>query len=105
LGIKTSFLDSKRFSLLNGRVERLVSLLQQVGATEYLSGPTARGYLAGSAELFAEAGIRVLFKEYVDYPEYRQLRTPFEHRVSIVDLLANVDLGECPRFITGRPPG
>ena len=104
LGITTRFLDSKAFNLEGGRLERLVSLLQQLGATEYLTGPSAREYLAGGEELFAAAGIQVRFKSYAGYPEYAQLHAPFEHAVSIIDVLANVDLAEARRFITAPAP-
>ena len=104
LGISTRFLDSKDFNLEGDRVARLVSLLRQIGATEYLSGPSARGYLAGSESLFAQAGIRLTFKRYEGYPEYPQLYSPFEPAVSILDVLANVDLADCRRCITAAPP-
>ena len=104
LGLRTRFLNSKDFQLGEGRVERLVSLLRQVGATEYLSGPSARSYLAGSEPLFAEAGIRLLFQSYAGYPEYPQLHAPFEHAVSIIDVLANVPLADCRHHITAPFP-
>lgn len=104
LGLTTRFLDSKSFNLEGDRVRRLVSLLKQLGATEYLSGPSARDYLAGSEGLFADAGIRLLFKSYAGYPEYPQLHAPFEHAVSILDVLANVELSDCRRCITAQPP-
>jgi hypothetical protein len=104
LGITTEFVDSKRFLLNAGRLERLVAVLQQVGATEYLSGPSARAYLAGRETAFERAGVRLLFKSYEGYPEYQQLHTPFEPQVSILDVLANVPLSDCRRCITGRPP-
>jgi len=104
LGIPTPLLDSKNFQLEGGRVERLVSLLRQAGATEYLSGPSARDYLAGREGLFAAAGIKLRFKSYAGYPEYPQLRAPFEHAVSILDVLANVELPACRRCITAVPP-
>ncbi len=100
LGLTARFLDSKNFNLTGDRVERLVSLLRQIGATEYLSGPSARAYLNGSEPLFDQAGIRLLFKSYEGYPEYQQLRAPFEHAVSIVDVLANVELPDSRRCIT-----
>ena len=103
LGLKTQFLDSKDFSLEGDRMERLVSLLRQIGATEYLSGPSARAYLSGSEELFERSGVRLLFKSYEGYPQYSQLHTPFDHAVSILDLLANVKIGDCRRFITAAP--
>lgn len=104
LGLRTTFLNSRDFQLEGDRVGRLVSLLRQVGATEYLSGPAARAYLAGSESLFAEAGIRVWFKRYEGYPAYPQLREPFEHSVSILDVLANVELADCLRCITATSP-
>jgi hypothetical protein len=102
LDVRTRFLDSKAFDLAGGKVERLVGLLRQVGATEYLSGPSAREYLAGSEPLFEAAGISLRFKNYSGYPEYPQLSAPFEPAVSIIDLLANVALADCRTMITSR---
>jgi hypothetical protein len=65
--------------------ERLVDLCRRAGATEYLSGPTARGYL--DEGLFNEAGIEVFWMNYDGYPEYDQLYPPFEHHVTILDLI------------------
>ena len=39
--------------------------------------------------LFAEAGIRLTWMDYSGYPEHRQLFPPFEHAVSILDLILN----------------
>ena len=105
LDLTTCFLDSKDFRLEGDRVARLVNLLQQIGATEYLSGPSARAYLAGHEGLFEQAGIRLLFKSYEGYPEYPQLHQPFEHAVSILDVLANLELEHCHRCITSAPRG
>ena len=55
------------------------------GATDYLSGPSARDYLDEAQ--FAQAGIRVGFADYSGYPEYPQVHPPFEHGVSMLDLL------------------
>jgi len=104
LGIATRFVDSKELRLEGGRVERLIGVLQQIGASEYLSGPSARQYLSGSEPLFEQAGIRLLFKSYEGYPEYSQLHSPFEPAVSIVDLMANVPLSDCRRCMTGAMP-
>lgn len=104
LGITTQFLDSKDFLLEGNQVERLVRLLQQIGATEYLTGPSARAYLADNEAAFERAGIRLLFKSYDGYPGYPQLHLPFEPKVSIIDVLANVNLSDCSRCITGQPP-
>jgi hypothetical protein len=100
LGISTIFRDSRDYVLEGDRIGRLVGVLRQIGATEYLTGPSARRYLAGHEEAFGRGGIRVLFKSYDGYPEYPQLHSPFEPNVSIIDLLANVPLSECARYLS-----
>jgi WbqC-like protein family len=104
LGINTPFLDSKTFLLKGNRIERLVGLLQQIGATEYLTGPSARVYIGDGEALFDQAGIRLLFKSYEGYPAYPQLHMPFDPKVSIIDVLANVALSDCRKYITGQSP-
>ncbi len=42
---------------------------------------------------FARHGIRVRWCDYGDYPTYPQLSEPFEHGVSIVDLLSHTGAG------------
>ncbi len=66
---------------------RLVSLCQALGATTYVSGPSAASYLA--PEKFAGAGIDLEFVDYSQYREYPQLHGDFEHAVTAIDLLAN----------------
>jgi hypothetical protein len=64
---------------------RLLELCKAAGATSYLSGPAARAYMDTS--IFDNAGIAVEWMDYDGYPEYQQLHGPFEHGVSILDLL------------------
>jgi hypothetical protein len=99
VGIQTKFIDSKNFDLQGDRVERLVNLLKQVGASSYLSGPSAKDYLAGKEYIFAENNIDLLYKSYVSYKEYPQLCRPFLHGVSVIDVLANVDLAEISQYL------
>jgi len=101
LGIETRFEDSRNFSLEGDRVTRLIALLKHVGATEYISGPAGRDYLSGSEGLFADNDIRTIYKDYGGYPTYAQLADPFEHGVSILDLLANLPLEEIPYYVWG----
>ena len=70
------------------RSRRLADLCNAAGATRYVSGPTARGYL--DEELLAREGIEVAFLDYAGYPEYRQAHPPFDYHVSILDLLFNM---------------
>jgi hypothetical protein len=85
LGIATAFRDSREFELHSSKGDRLLSLLQQLGADEYVSGPAAKAYL--DADAYARAGITVTWKDYGAYPEYPQLHGSFVPDVSIVDVL------------------
>jgi len=87
LGITTPFTWSMDYRLDADRTGRIVSICRQAGATEYLSGPSARSYL--DERQFADAGIGVTYADYSFYPEYTQLYPPFEHSVSVIDLLVH----------------
>jgi hypothetical protein len=87
LGIRTRFRRSSDFELADGRNERLAGICRQLGARTYVSGPAARDYL--DEAVFRDHGIAVRWVDYSGYPEYRQLHPPFDHHVSIVDLLMN----------------
>lgn len=88
LGIAhTKFIRSSTLPARGAKTDRLLSILQHVGATDYLSGPSARGYL--EEQKLAAAGIALEYMNY-DYPEYSQLHGAFQPQVSIIDLLCNV---------------
>jgi hypothetical protein len=87
LGIKTAISWSRDYRLVDGQTERLVDLCRQLGAGEYLSGPAAGNYI--EPDLFARENIKLTYVDYSGYPEYPQLYPPFEHGVSIVDLIFN----------------
>lgn len=86
LGIRTTIRDSGEFELEGDRNERLLGLCRQTGASHYLSGPAAGNYLDEAA--FRENGVTVEWMEYGGYPEYLQPHPPFDHYVSVLDLLA-----------------
>lgn len=87
LGIKTILTDSSDFHFQGTSSEKIISLCQQLGAEIYVSGPAAKEYL--SQELFMQEGISISWMNYSGYPEYYQEFEPFEHRVSILDLIFN----------------
>jgi hypothetical protein len=87
LGIRTRISRSTDYRLIEGQSERLVDLILQAGGSTYLSGPSARGYL--DQAVFHEAGINLEWMDYSGYREYPQLFPPFEHRVTVMDLLLN----------------
>jgi hypothetical protein len=96
LGIRTRLSWSMDYELIEGKTERLVGLCKSAGATHYLSGPAARGYL--EEDQFAREGIEVSYMDYSGYPPYTQLHGAFEHGVTVLDLLFN-EGPDAPRFM------
>lgn len=66
---------------------RLVSICMQANATHYYTGAAAKSYL--EEEKFKKENIEVCYLNYDNYIEYPQLHKPFNHNVSILDLLFN----------------
>jgi len=88
LEINTPIKNSSEYNLEGNKSERIVSICRQSKAEIYLSGPTAKNYL--DRKLFSEAGIFIEWVNYDNYTEYKQLYPPFEHSVSIIDLIFNI---------------
>lgn len=86
LGItSTKYMRSSEIENVDGqKTDRVIQILQSVGAKHYISGPSAREYIDISA--FRDAGISLDFMEY-NYPEYEQLHPPYDPFVSILDLI------------------
>jgi len=98
LGITTTIRDSREVKPEGAKQERLLHLLKKVGATSYVSGPAAKDYI--EPHRFTDANIELLWKDYSGYPEYPQLHPPFEHGVSILDLLLMTG-PDAPKYIWG----
>jgi WbqC-like protein family len=96
LGIGTKITDSQNYRLVDGKTKRLADLCLQAGATEYVSGPAARTYI--DETVFARSGIKLTWFDYFGYPEYPQLWGPFEHGVTVLDLLFNCGR-DSPRYM------
>ncbi|WP_324730747.1 WbqC family protein [Pseudomonas paeninsulae] len=87
LGIKTVISNSWDYTLVDGKIERLVDLCRQAGGTEYISGPAAKDYI--EERVFTDMGIKLSWFDYSGYSEYPQLWGEFTHGVTILDLLFN----------------
>jgi hypothetical protein len=85
LGISTRFDDSRNYTLAGHKQDRLMDLLCQVGAQRYISGPSGANYLC--PEAFRASGVELVYKDYSAYPKYPQFFSPWEHAVSVIDLL------------------
>lgn len=88
LNITTKIKNSWDYGVVEGKTERLLDLCKKARATNYVSGPAAKGYL--DEDLFKAADIDVTWFDYSSYPEYPQLWGEFEHGVTVLDLLFNV---------------
>jgi len=98
LGIETKFTDSREFDAQGFKFVRLLDLLDKTGADYYVSGPAAMDYI--DETIMAELDIELQWKDYSGYPEYPQPYPPFEHSVTILDLLFNCG-PDAPYFIWG----
>jgi WbqC-like protein family len=94
--VHTQFMRSSEISGIDGqKTGRLIQILRHVGASHYISGPSARDYIEN--DQFAEAGISLEYMEY-NYPEYTQLYPPFDPYVSILDLMF-MQAGDAGKYI------
>ncbi len=101
LGIRqTRFLRSSGLEATGQKTDRLISILRQVGATHYLSGPSAKDYI--EPEKFAKAGVTLEYMQY-DYPEYPQFYPPYDPSVSILDLMFMTGPEALKYFDKGSP--
>lgn len=73
-------------------------MLTKAQATLYVSGLSAKNYIDETR--FAQLGIELVWKEYGGYPEYPQFHPPFEHNVTILDLLFHTG-PDAPYYIWG----
>jgi len=87
LGVKTKIRWSSEFKLVDGKTEKLLGICKDCNADIYLSGPSAQGYF--NEDLAEIENIKVEWMDYGGYNEYQQLYDPFEHGVSILDLIFN----------------
>lgn len=99
LGIKTKFSYSKDYMPTGNKTERLMDICLKAGASEYISGPSAKAYI--DPDMFAAAGVNLSYMDYSKYPEYPQLFPPFEHAVSIIDLIFNIGARKAADYIRG----
>jgi len=106
LGITTSVTSSTEYGVQVAAdpSDRVAALVAAVGGSEYVSGPRARAYLR--LEPFHVRGVTVSYIDYDGYPEYHQLHGPFEHQVSVLDLLFNEgpDAWRYMKSFTAEPP-
>ena len=86
LNIKTSITCSTDYAVNSSdKEDRVIQLCKVAKGTTYISGPAAKTYINPSN--FTANGITLEFADYSNYKPYNQLYPPFEHAVSIFDLM------------------
>jgi hypothetical protein len=87
LGITTKIRWSSEFELIDGQTEKLLGICKDWNADVYISEPAAKDYF--DDELAQKESLHVEWMDYSGYKEYTQLFQPFEHGVSVLDLIFN----------------
>ena len=87
LGIKTPIRLASEFDVSGTKAELLVSLCEQVGATEYISPPGSKVYLDES-DAFVRRNIPLRYFHFT-HPEYTQRFGEFLPNMSVIDLIFN----------------
>ena len=68
------------------KTERLLNVLDKIGADEYISGPGTKDYI--DVDSFKEKDVKLYWYEY-QHPVYPQIKGEFIPYLSVVDLLFN----------------
>jgi hypothetical protein len=97
--LHTRFVRSSTLGAEGTKTARLISVLEKIGATHYISGPSAADYI--EPKLFEEAGITYEYQVY-DYPPYEQRFPPYDPQVSILDLMFSTG-PQLPQYIWSQP--
>jgi hypothetical protein len=97
LGIRIpEFIKSSESGDITGqKTDRLLLVLEKIGADEYISGPGAKGYI--DIDGFKEKGMKLYWYEF-QHPVYPQIRGEFIPYLSAIDLLFNTG-GEAVGYI------
>lgn len=88
LNIKIEIISSSEFNLVGNRTEKLVNICKELGASKYLTGPSAKNYM--DENIFEKEQIKVEYYDFSGYPEYKQQWDKFDHSVSILDMFFNL---------------
>ncbi|RMG37000.1 MAG: hypothetical protein D6720_03885 [Gammaproteobacteria bacterium] len=98
LGIGTAAIPLSSLGVEGAKSDLVLAICKARGATEYLSGPGARGYLDEAA--FARAGIRIRYLPS-EPPVYPQCHGGFIAGLSMLDMLMNIGPEAIASFLWG----
>ena len=97
LGIKTKFINTFDLNCKGKKDDKLIDICKKLDCDYYISGPAAKAYI--DPYKFDKNAIKLEYIEY-NYPAYKQLYEPFNHYVTILDLIFNCG-PDAPYYIWG----
>lgn len=97
LGIKTKFITSTCLNAEGTKDDRLIDICKKLKVNYYISGPAAKNYIKPTK--FKKENIILDYIRY-EYPKYQQMNEPFNHYVTILDLIFNCG-PDAPYYIWG----
>lgn len=86
VGEDTEFMFSSEIDAAGKKTDRLINILNEIGADEYISGPGAKDYI--NSDKFIQEDIELMWHEF-DHPKYDQKHGKFVSHLSAIDLLFN----------------
>ncbi len=86
LKIKAKIVKSSMLKAKGKKEELILNICKELGADEYLSGPSGNDYL--NADLWKQNNIKLEFHNF-SHPTYNQLYKGFCENMSVIDLLFN----------------
>lgn len=92
LELKTNIVISSNLDLNKSQkvfgVEKILTIVKNLGGTEYISGNGKGAVRYVNPEVFIREGIKLTFQEY-NHPEYKQIYPDFIKNLSVLDLIFN----------------
>lgn len=87
LHIQTEFILASELKIEGDKSgEKIIRICKKLGCDHFINGPSAKSFM--DEQLFADNNIAINYIDY-NYVEYQQHYKPFNHHVSILDLIFN----------------
>ena len=90
-------MNSANLNSKGSKDDKLIEICKELKGDYYLSGPAAKNYI--NPQKFKDEKIILDYIDY-EYPEYNQMHKPFNHFVTILDLIFNCG-DNSPYYIWG----
>lgn len=87
LGIQCKWVKASDLNISGAKDgEKIIKICKKLECDYFINGPASKEFM--NEELFKHENISLNYIEY-SYPEYTQLQKPFNHYVSVLDLIFN----------------